>query len=1068
MTLHGGAKLTSSKLREEYWVMGGNNRVKQQVRKCVKCQKIDGKKQYQLMGDLPAARVNEAKPFFHTGVDYTGFVDIKASKARGSRTLKGYVAVFICMVTKAVHLELVTELTSSAFLAALRRMAARKGAPKHLYSDQGTNFVGANNILKQQWNEIQNTFDDNFLANIAEMEIEWHFNAPSWPSAGGLWERAVRSLKHHLKRVVGEQKLTYEQYATILAQLEACLNSRPLCPLTDNIDDLNTLTPAHFLQGRAGVTIMETYEDARTKWNLTQKIFSDIWKRWKSEYLSLLTARQKWCDPQKNLEIGDIVVIHEDNLPAGKWALGRVIDVHAGQDGYVRVVTLKTEKGILKRPIVKLSVLPLEKPKPEKLPAEQNSLKQSKTKKPGKRGYMATMLMMLFYFLTILTAGNCVKMTPINEGQGLYFDKLGTMQLVRDEWKLVAYYDMSPFWEGVTAYKKYNEQLETICKQVRSLSHCDVILLQLRHSYDELQHYNKVLSRHQLKQQTRKRRGFINGVGNLANTLFGVLDDRFAQQYQKDISLIRTNEKHLVTMWKNQTSIVEAEYNMLLRTKDTIQKQHKLIHQHLLSLEKDTTAMEKEITAAESISQFTVVAMAANNLLSYLKTIQDTLLETITNIYNDKMNIHIISPEQLQKELNTISGQLLSDLTLPIDNTQTNLQNIYKLLKVKARMTDQYMIFEICIPLITRDRYDLYNIIPVPHSSNRNMISVIPIEKYVAMNLQKDAYMPLQERDFEVCIIRDTFTYMCPLKVPIYKMNTDQDLCIKDEKENLQCKTSIAACQNKWISLSKPNYYLYFCCDRCQFRTICTDRVTAQTLTRANIIYIEENCIVKTDNFAIHTHMNMQSKADLKYSIPTPEIDPINHIINITVEKFENSSLNFMERNEDKNIQERIKALKESLLPDENDYSIHDVHHYTAIYCLWITMIITAIVLICRKNRCQWRLLRAPATPTNPEDSAASDNIFERRRPIQPPPPPPRASASAASTPCSARRTSTGDICSDDKCSVSARYRAKSVSEGEINNARVKVLTCHTREMSQSTHMDRGSSPILRKISFNE
>ncbi|XP_048004347.1 uncharacterized protein LOC125240497 [Leguminivora glycinivorella] len=202
ITLHGGAKITSSKLREEYWVMGGNNRVKQQVRKCVKCQKIDGQKQYQLMGDLPAARVNEAKPFFHTGVDYTGFVDIKASNTRGSRTLKGYIAVFICMVTKAVHLELVTELTSSAFLAALRRMAARKGAPKHLYSDQGTNFIGANNILKQQWKEIQNTFDDNFLADIAEMEIEWHFNAPSWPSAGGLWERAVRSLKHHLKRVV--------------------------------------------------------------------------------------------------------------------------------------------------------------------------------------------------------------------------------------------------------------------------------------------------------------------------------------------------------------------------------------------------------------------------------------------------------------------------------------------------------------------------------------------------------------------------------------------------------------------------------------------------------------------------------------------------------------------------------------------------------------------------------------------------------------------------------------------------------------------------------------------------
>jgi hypothetical protein len=490
------------------------------------------------------------------------------------------------MVTKAVHLEIVSDLTSSAFLAALRRMAARKGAPYHMYSDQGSNFIGANNILQGQWQQLQKIiFNDDFLTEITEMEIQWHFNAPSWPSAGGLWERAVRSLKHHLKRVVGEQKLTYEEYATVLAQLEACLNSRPLCQLTENVDDINALSPAHFLTGRAGGTIIETGEDARTRWHLTQTIFNSIWKRWKTEYLSQLTARQKWCNPQKNLETGDVVVIHEDNLPAGKWALGRVVDVHPGRDGYVRVVTLRTAKGIIKRPIVKLSVLPLDKQEENKT-AEQDIPKRKQTQKPQKRGCLTTIMMMLIYFFTFITAGSCVKLTPVNEGQGLYFDKLGNMQLVRDEWKLVAYYDMSPYWEGIIAYKKYNDQLENICKQVKTLSHCNVILLQLRHSYDELQYYDRVLSTHKLNKETRKKRGLVNGVGNIASALFGVLDDRFAEQYQKDIGLLRENEKHVVTMWKNQTSLVEAEYNMLLRTRDTIQKQHKLITSALTDLGK--------------------------------------------------------------------------------------------------------------------------------------------------------------------------------------------------------------------------------------------------------------------------------------------------------------------------------------------------------------------------------------------------------------------------------------------------------------------------------------------------
>ncbi|KAL0803354.1 hypothetical protein ABMA28_017417 [Loxostege sticticalis] len=1047
-TYHGGARLTMAQLRQEYWIPGGNNEVKKQIRKCVTCHRNEGKTEKQLMGDLPEARVNQASPFYHTGVDYTGFVEIKANKGRGSKTLKGYIAIFICMVTKAVHLELVTDLTSSAFLAALRRMAARRGAPRHLYSDNGTNFVGANRALQEEWQQVKHIFNDNFLTEVTELQIQWHFNAASWASAGGLWERAVRSLKHHLKRVVGEQKLTFEEYATILTQLEACLNSRPLCSLSENIDDIGFLTPAHFLTGRPGVTVIETSEDARTRWHLTQKIFEDIWKKWQMEYLSQLTARRKWQTPQRNLEIGDVVIIREENLPPGKWALGRVVDVHPGPDGYVRVVTLKTKNGMLKRPVVKLSVLPLEKAENEKKLLQTKETEVKNKKQPQKRSILSTVFMIL-YFMAIIATGNCVNVTPLNKTQGLYFDKIGKLEIIRDEWKLVAFYDLDPYWEGTSAYIKYNEQLEIICQRVKTLAHCDVIMSQLRHNYDELQHYNRMLLNYKLKQNTRERRGLLNGVGYLANTLFGVLDDRFAEQYQRDIGLVQKNEKHLAALWKNQTSIVEAEYNLLKRTETAIKKQHKMINQHLISLENATNVIKTEISSAESLAQFTIVAMATNNLLIHLRNIQESLIDTITNVYDGKVNIHIIDPQQLQHELNIISGQLSSDLTLPIDNIQRDMDSIYRLLKIRARITDHYMIFEIRIPLISRDNYDLYNVIAIPNSAGDNMISITPIENHIAMNLQKDAFLPIKETDIQHCLARDKTIYMCYITVPIYKMTTDTDLCVKDETR--QCKQNINICQNKWITLSRFNSYLYFCCGRCQLRTLCENQVTAQTFTGTNIIYMEEGCIVKTDNFTIHTHRMMENKMDLTSDIRVSEIDPINHIINITIPKLEhNFTLN--DQKELINIGERIKAMKESQ-PISEDFSVHDVHQYAAIYSIMVIGVSILLVIVYRRIRCRWQ----PASTAAESTESAGPAAGRGAGPSCSPRPQPAARFNPAQD----------DIALDTYSAISEKRKSR-VRECVDNETKCGVTVRECNQIDAKGGLtDRTTSPVFRKIPFD-
>ncbi|XP_026744683.1 uncharacterized protein LOC113506020 [Trichoplusia ni] len=208
------------------------------------------------MVDLPQQRATPSRPFTHTGVDFTGHVEIKLNKGRGVKTSKGYVVVFVCMATKAVHLELASDLTSETFLAAFQRMCARRGTPKHVYSDCGTNFIGASKILRNEFEYFQQELSPEFFTEIAKMEVEWYFNAPGWPSAGGLWEAAVKAMKHHLRRVLGDQKLTFEEFTTLLAKIEACLNSRPLCPLTEDPKEFqNYLTPGHFLTGSATLSL---------------------------------------------------------------------------------------------------------------------------------------------------------------------------------------------------------------------------------------------------------------------------------------------------------------------------------------------------------------------------------------------------------------------------------------------------------------------------------------------------------------------------------------------------------------------------------------------------------------------------------------------------------------------------------------------------------------------------------------------------------------------------------------------------------------------------------------------
>lgn len=365
-TLHGGIQLTLTNLRYRFWVIDAKRTVQAHIRKCVKCFRNSPIPSKQLMGNLPEHRVNPPKrAFTATGIDFTGAIELKSSRYRGHTAYKGYIAIFICLATKAIHLEAVTGMSTTHFLWAFQRFMGRRGISRDIYSDCGTNFVGAEKILRKQCEQFIHDMKIDVLPVLAINDIRWHFNPPHSPNFGGLWEANVKSVKHHLKRITDGNRLTYEELATLLTRIEACLNSRPLCPLSADPEDLTALTPGHFLIGDSllsppePVSANEYHIPMGKQYLELQRMTHIFWRRWSSDWLSHLQSRPKWRNEEPNLQLNDLALIRDDRFPPNKWNLGRIIELHPGADGLVRVATLRTATGIYKRSISKLCRLPI-------------------------------------------------------------------------------------------------------------------------------------------------------------------------------------------------------------------------------------------------------------------------------------------------------------------------------------------------------------------------------------------------------------------------------------------------------------------------------------------------------------------------------------------------------------------------------------------------------------------------------------------------------------------------------------------------------------------------------------
>ncbi|XP_075162828.1 uncharacterized protein LOC142235458 [Haematobia irritans] len=332
VSIHGGNQLVLRILRIEYWIPRVKNLVRTVIHNCKPCILERKRSCSQIMAALPPERTIPDRPFTITGVDFAGPFEIKSFTGRYCKITKGYVCVFVCFGTKAIHLEAVSDLSTANFLAAFHRFIARRGCPDTIFSDNGTNFVGASREIERDFKAFLREGCDSVSSAFAHRGLSWRFIPAGAPHMGGLWEAGVKSFKLHFRKEAQNLRHTFEELSTVLARIEACLNSRPLCPLSEDPDELDALTPGHFLIGApllapAEVLVTEKPLSLVNRFRKVQALAHQFCIRWKEEYLKSLHMRYKWKCSERSIAQGDLVVIRHEQLPPTSWRLGRVVDV---------------------------------------------------------------------------------------------------------------------------------------------------------------------------------------------------------------------------------------------------------------------------------------------------------------------------------------------------------------------------------------------------------------------------------------------------------------------------------------------------------------------------------------------------------------------------------------------------------------------------------------------------------------------------------------------------------------------------------------------------------------------
>lgn len=534
----------------------------------------------------------------------------------------------------------------------------------------------------------------------------------------------------------------------------------------------------------------------------------------------------------------------------------------------------------------------------------------------------------------------------------IYYDEIGNLQLIHDYWTLLVYYNLTAYFEAERNINTYVKHIAQICKR---LTHepCDSIINQLRHKLRHLSDNDALMLAEPVR---RRKRGYFDGIGNLARTLFGTLDEEFAKKYENDIETLKNNDKHLLNLLRNQTLIIEAENNIIKNSENYTQSHFMSIQVYLQQIHDDMSTMETRLQRLVTMNDVNAASLTASLILSDLYRVQDMLVRTMSDFNKGHLDISLLPVSQLVEKLNFIAGRLPRGLSLPVKNVHENIRKMYDLLDIKYRLTNRYLLVEINLPLISDDEYTIYKIIPLTFHDNNKLKRIRPKSSYIAVNLMKNTYLALENEDLELCKKNQASNYICIAPQPVYNMHYKNAPCeakLFGQQNSLSCGIDEVECTDNWVKLNKQNIWLFSCCVKHMIRIICNEKISTETIFETGLITLRPGCMIQREESTIFANNQFGSRTNLEPDIELlVNTTMINNMININW-KSARHNITIIEETPSNvaiaRLQKQITLQKSQEILPATPMSYHDACHYAISSLLVVGAFAAIIYIVCKK-----------------------------------------------------------------------------------------------------------------------
>lgn len=585
-------------------------------------------------------------------------------------------------------------------------------------------------------------------------------------------------------------------------------------------------------------------------------------------------------------------------------------------------------------------------------------------------------ILIIFAYLRVCKSTEPLEIVSDQKDSGIYYEKIGKSGLYSNEWIIVTYYDLKDLRTEYENIIELTVQIRKICTNLKAFETiCNGTIVNLNYLETKIAEKNDIIL-----PKKRVSRSLISLIGKIGKPLFGILNEDDAQEYDRKIQSLSSNQETLLNIIKNQTTLIDLTVNVFNKSRHEITKNFAIVADKIKELKEQMKKAKYKTEIMEAAIQMeSIVSLIVLMMMRY-QSLQTEILNLLLNSQHGNFQVSLFTPNQIENLFTVIRKELPNTYTLPF-NSEVNLPlQLYKLSTTSATVINEKIILEIRFPLPLKETYQLYRLISFPTEINDSLCYIQPSSKYFLIDLNREHYYHLSLEELHQCVKKDDTEYYCKLTSPLLNANLDTTSCeaslIRQEPLKEQCKTQCID-QNYYVTpLSQPNSWLYATKSQLQIDVVCKESIQSYSLKNSGILRLRPNCYIRSKHFILYGQ-NYKLTENKGHFSPLWNLSTlIKAQAEVSISK--NVTNTILKLNENKNEIEKLQKQIQFQKEQENRIKLkgdsHHFHHYTITYLLISFIIIAAVIFYIKRKTPQPKNL-PPVELENPNPHLASYEI---------------------------------------------------------------------------------------------